>query len=67
MTQVTETFAYGRRKPWRWSYPVNNMAVDDMATQGAKASAVTELSHFLLNLPVAALEWLNFYFLIFHV
>ena len=41
------------------SWIVNNMATDDLATQGARASAVMILMQFTQNIPASASESLN--------
>ena len=43
MTQVVEILSNGRQGP-TWVYKVNIMAADDLATQGARASATMMLT-----------------------
>ena len=40
-------------------YIVNIIVADDLATQGAKASAAMVLTYFSRNIPASAPEWLN--------
>ena len=43
----------------RLSYKVNTMVIDDLATQGARASTVMILTWLSSNVPVSALAGLN--------